>query len=83
MHRCASVPVTSKTGWIWLCHLPTPNLMAHSYIVFMNPKLMERNSTVMVGLGDWNPQNGTNIQKIKNGRTWEEGSSRTCEIHFN
>ena len=37
----------------------------------------------MVGLGDWNPQNGTNLQKIKNGRMWEEGSSRTCEIHFN
>ena len=43
----------------------------------------KRNSTVMVGLGDWNPQNGTNLQKIKNGRMWEEGSSRTCEIHFN
>lgn len=37
----------------------------------------------MVGLGYWNPQNGTNLQKIKSGRTQEEGSSRACEIHFN
>ena len=32
-------------GWIWLCHLPTPNLMAHSYIVFIDLKLMKRKET--------------------------------------